>query len=117
MAQDANDLSGAEEYVAAEIDLTEPLGLEEEKNLRDALQQLDARVFASCNIGPKKISLSDADEEGRSPPYHPGCRWQTRARRERKLTFIVATSDSCVLALTQRPVHHRPSLITFSHGR
>ena len=73
MAQDANDLSGAEEYVAAEIDLTEPLGLEEEKNLRDALQQLDARVFASCNIGPKKISLS----------YDP-----TRTRKEVLLHLI-----------------------------
>lgn len=73
MAQDANDLSGAEEYVVAEIDLIEPLGLEAEKNLRDTLQQLDARAFASCNIAPKKISLS----------YDP-----TRTRKEDLLRLI-----------------------------
>lgn len=58
MADDAKKLSGAEEYVAAEIELTAPLAPEEEKNLRDALEQLDARAFESCDIGPKKISLS-----------------------------------------------------------
>ncbi|HEX4667027.1 MAG TPA: hypothetical protein VH207_10535 [Chthoniobacterales bacterium] len=57
MAEDANDLSGAEEYVAAEIELADPLGPEEEKSLRDALERLDAHAFESCDIGAKKISL------------------------------------------------------------
>lgn len=57
MGDDAEKLSGAEEYIAAEIDLTEPLDPEQEKNLRDALEQLDAQAFDSCDIGPKRISL------------------------------------------------------------
>lgn len=58
MADDANDLSGAEEFVAAEIELSEPFDPEQEKNLRDALEKIDGRAFASCDIGAKKISLS-----------------------------------------------------------
>ncbi len=54
---DAKKLSGAEEYVAAEIELTDPLGPVEEKNLRDALAQADPQALDSCDIGPKKISL------------------------------------------------------------
>ncbi|MBA3543111.1 MAG: hypothetical protein H0T83_01510 [Chthoniobacterales bacterium] len=57
MVDDAEKLSGAEEYIAAEIDLAEPLDPEQEKNLRDALEQLDAQAFDSCDIGPKRISL------------------------------------------------------------
>ena len=57
MADDLNGLSGAEEYVAAEIELSEPLDPDEEKNLRDALEKIDLRAFDSCDIGRKKISL------------------------------------------------------------
>ncbi len=57
MADDATTDSGAEEYVAAEIDLAEPLNPEQEKNLRDALDQFEAHAFDSCDIGAKKISI------------------------------------------------------------
>ena len=57
MADDSDKLSGAEEYVAAEIALSEPLDPEQEKNLRDALEKLDAQAFDSCDLAPKKISL------------------------------------------------------------
>lgn len=50
-------LSGAEEYIAAEIELAEPLDPEQEKNLRDALEQIDREAFDSCDIAPTKISL------------------------------------------------------------
>ena len=55
---DAKKPSGAEEYVAAEIELVQPLEAEQEKNLRDALDKLDAEALASCDIGAGKISLS-----------------------------------------------------------
>ncbi len=58
MPDDAKKLSGAEEYVSAEIELSEPLDPEQEKNLRDALAKLDARAFDSCDLGASKISLS-----------------------------------------------------------
>lgn len=57
MADDSEKFSGAEEYVAAEIELIEPLDPEQEKNLRAALEKLDSHAFDSCDIGPKKISL------------------------------------------------------------
>ncbi len=57
MADDSDKLSGAEEYVAAEIELSEPLDPEQEKNLRDALQKFDAHALDSCDISPEKISL------------------------------------------------------------
>jgi hypothetical protein len=56
--EDAKRLSGAEEYVAAEIELSEPIDPEQEKNLRDAFEKVDRRAFDSCDIGPEKISLS-----------------------------------------------------------
>ena len=58
MANDSDKLSGAEEYIAAEIELSEPLNPEQEKNLRDALEKLDAHALDSSDIGPQKISLS-----------------------------------------------------------
>ena len=58
MAAHSNKLSGAEEFIAAEIELTDPLGPEEEKSLRDALEKIDPQAFASCDIEPKKISLN-----------------------------------------------------------
>lgn len=57
MANDSDKLSGAEEYVAVEIELAEPLDPEQEKNLREALEKLDAHAFDSCDISPTKISL------------------------------------------------------------
>jgi hypothetical protein len=57
MADDSEELSGAEEYVAAEIELAESLDPEQEKSLRDALAELDQHAFDSCDIDPKKISL------------------------------------------------------------
>jgi hypothetical protein len=54
---DANSLSGAEEYIAAEIDLSEPLNPDQERGLREALEKMDPQAFASCDIGTKKISL------------------------------------------------------------
>ena len=56
--EDAKKLSGAEEYVAAEIELSEPLDPEQEKNLRDAFEKVDRLTFDSCDIAPEKISLS-----------------------------------------------------------
>ncbi len=50
-------LSGAEEYIAAEIELAEPLDPEQEKNLRDTLGAIDREAFDSCDIAPTKISL------------------------------------------------------------
>ena len=57
MADDSDKPSGAEEYIAAEIELTDPLDPEQEKNLRDALEKIDPKAFDSCDIGPKKISI------------------------------------------------------------
>ncbi len=58
MEDNEKKLSGAEEFVAAEIDLAEPLGPEQEKNLRDALEKIDSAAFDSCDIGSSKISFS-----------------------------------------------------------
>jgi hypothetical protein len=57
MATDPDKLSGAEEYIAAEVALAEPLDPEQEKNLRAALEGLDSHAFDSCDIDPKKIFL------------------------------------------------------------
>ena len=93
MADDAEKLSGAEEYVAAEIELAESLDPEQEKNLRDALGKIDPRAFDSCDIDPKKISLCYdptrtskkellqlIEQRGR----------HARARRERRLAAYLA---------------------------
>jgi hypothetical protein len=47
----------AEEYIALEVALADPLDPEQERNLRAALEGLAAQAFDSCDIGPKKISL------------------------------------------------------------
>jgi hypothetical protein len=49
--------SGAEEFVAVEIELAASLSPEQEKNLRAALGEIDRRAFDSCDIEPEKISL------------------------------------------------------------
>jgi hypothetical protein len=54
---DAKKLSGAEEYIAAEINLSEPLNPDQEKTLRDSLEKIDPQAFGSCDIAPRKISL------------------------------------------------------------
>ena len=58
MGNDEKNLSGAEEFVAAEIELEKSLAPEQEKILRDSLEQIDAQAFDSCDIGTNKISLS-----------------------------------------------------------
>jgi hypothetical protein len=57
MADDSEHVSGAEEFVAAEIELAAPLNPEQEKNLREALEKIDPRAFDSCDIGTEKVSL------------------------------------------------------------
>jgi hypothetical protein len=57
MTDDQNSLSGAEEYIAVEIDLAEPLDPEQEKSLRDALGKIDPHGLDSCDIDPKQVSL------------------------------------------------------------
>ncbi len=57
MADDPESLSGAEEYVAAEFELTEPLDPGQEKSLRAVLDKIDAVAFDSCDIAPEKISF------------------------------------------------------------
>ncbi|MGI8890615.1 MAG: hypothetical protein ACR2G0_07510 [Chthoniobacterales bacterium] len=54
---DEKKLSGAEEYMAAEVELSEPLAPEQEKQLRDAMDKMEPGAIDSCDIGPKKISL------------------------------------------------------------
>ena len=58
MPNDSKKLSGAEEYILAEIELSAALDPEQEKALRDALAKLEPRTFASLDIGEKRISLS-----------------------------------------------------------
>ncbi len=57
MADDSEKLSGAEEYIAFEIDLSGALDPDQEKSLRDALARVDPHAFDSCDVGAKKISL------------------------------------------------------------
>ncbi len=57
MANDEGKLSGAEEYIALEIELAKPLDPEQEKGLRDALRTIDPHGLDSCDIGPEQISL------------------------------------------------------------
>jgi len=57
MADEQENLSGAEEYIAVEIELAEALDPEQEKNLRDALGKIDSQAFDSCDVDPKRISF------------------------------------------------------------
>jgi len=57
MAEDAEKLSGAEEFVAAEIELSTLLDPEQERNLLDALEKMGPEALESFDISPKKISL------------------------------------------------------------
>ena len=57
MGDEAESLSGAEEYVSIEIELIEPLNPDSEKDLREALREIDAKAFDSCDIAPEKVSL------------------------------------------------------------
>ncbi|HEY1582491.1 MAG TPA: hypothetical protein VGF73_05290 [Chthoniobacterales bacterium] len=58
MAGDPRKFSGAEEFVAAEIELAEPLDPEQERNLRESLEKIDPRAFDLCDVGARKISFS-----------------------------------------------------------
>ena len=55
---DSHDRSGAEEFVAAEIELATALDPEQEKALRQSLAHLDAEAIDSCDIHAGKISIS-----------------------------------------------------------
>jgi hypothetical protein len=57
MGDEAESLSGAEEYVSIEIELIEPLNPDAEKDLREALREMDAKAFDSCDIAPEKVSF------------------------------------------------------------
>ena len=57
MTNEPKKLSGAEEYVAAEIELGETLDPDRERSLRDALDALVPDVLNSYDIGTRKISL------------------------------------------------------------
>ena len=57
MADQTEHVSGAEEYVATEIELAKPFDPEAEKTLRATLEKTDAAAFDSCDIAPDKISL------------------------------------------------------------
>jgi hypothetical protein len=50
--------SGAEEFVAAEIELTTPLDAEQEKSLLDALAKIESTAFDSFDVAAAKISFS-----------------------------------------------------------
>lgn len=50
--------SGAEEFVAAEIELTEPLDADQEKALLDALARIESAAFNSFDVAAAKISFS-----------------------------------------------------------
>ena len=58
MAEEGEGRSGAEEFVDAEIELSQPLEAEQEKDLRDALAEIDSAAFASCDVASARISLS-----------------------------------------------------------
>ncbi|HEY2800042.1 MAG TPA: hypothetical protein VGI85_05575 [Chthoniobacterales bacterium] len=72
-ASDFHNRSGAEEFVAAEIELAAALDPEQEKALRQSLEHLDAEAIDSCDIHAGRISIS----------YDP-----TRTKREDLLRFI-----------------------------
>ena len=57
MASDPEKLSGAEEYVGLEVELSEPLDPDHEQTLREALGKIDPHAFDSCDIDPKSLSL------------------------------------------------------------
>lgn len=57
MADDSDKLSGAEEYITAQIDLTEKLDPEQEKSLRDALEKFGTFALVSRDVGVRKILL------------------------------------------------------------
>jgi hypothetical protein len=57
MADDSDKLSGAEEYITAQIDLAEKLDPEQEKSLRDALEKLGTFALVSRDFAARRILL------------------------------------------------------------
>ena len=57
MTDELKKLSGAEEYIAAEIELRKDLDPDRERSLRDALDALGPDVLNSYDIGAREISL------------------------------------------------------------
>ena len=96
MADELRRLSGAEEYVAAEIELAEPLDPEQEKSLRDALAELD-RTPSIPAISAGKISLCydptrTSKKSCSSSSNRPAA---TRAHRERRSPCYNLASAKC----------------------
>ena len=60
MADDSDKLSGAEEYIAATIALTEKLAPDQEKSLRDALEKLS--TVALLEFARRRLQLQRRDE-------------------------------------------------------
>jgi len=57
MPNDSEKLSGAEEYVAAEIELSAALDPEPEKKLRTELEKIDPQALDSWAITSNKVSF------------------------------------------------------------
>ncbi len=90
MADDSEKLSGAEEYVAAEIELAEPLDPEQEKNLRDALGKARSARLRFLRYRPEKdfallrpdpdIARKDCSSSSSRPAANPSTS-RAKARR------------------------------------
>ena len=82
MTDELRKLSGAEEFVSAEIDPAEPLDPDQEKNLRTALEKIAARAMRFLRYQREKDLVflrPDADIERAAPRTHPAGGRQTGA--------------------------------------
>jgi len=57
MPNDSKKLSGAEEYIAAEIELSATLDPEQEKKLRSEVEKMNPHALDSWTIAPNKVSF------------------------------------------------------------
>jgi hypothetical protein len=57
MPEDSERLSGAEEYIAAEIELAAEIGPAEEKAIRSAIEKTKGLRFDSLGIENKRVSI------------------------------------------------------------
>ncbi len=81
MADDSEKLSGAEEYIAAEIELAESLDPEQEKSLRDALARARSARLRFLRYRPEKnlallrpdpdIARKSCSSSSNRPAAHP----------------------------------------------
>jgi len=88
MADDHPKASGAEEFVAAEIELTTPLDAEQEKSLLDALARIESAAFDSFDVAAAKISFS----------YDP-----TRTNKEALLRLIKSAGGKLKNIVSESP--------------